>query len=275
MLVPAYAQDLPPLAPTPQITAAQPREPQIQEIKPVFVTQMLTQVLMVTQMITNTVVESREISAPTGNILKSTNARRSTEISWSEYKAARRFLYKKMRASESSFRRTGWWVDASFLTSSAHITGSPYRLELLGSSLSWGGIRKGIMFGFSFQYTAADDGTQQRLPSLYEGSVVLGYRMAPDKGIGFRLMFHTGFGTTFGNEVLAASFSTPLKYVLLMPEVKLDVRIYKAFVLTFGVGYKGMIFLSDSKRFQNNLVNEFGFNTLQGLRYSLGLALSY
>ncbi|MGL5722725.1 MAG: hypothetical protein ACRCY4_10035 [Brevinema sp.] len=292
IFAPLYSQDLPPLVSVPQADSVAPQLdiPQIEEIKPIVVTQMITQTQMVTQAITQsitqtvtntvTVSQPKEIASPIRvetNTNKAPTASRpkTREISTREYKQAKKILYQKMRASESIFRRTGSWVDLSFMSSSTYITGASDRLELLGASLSWGRITKGVMFGLSYQYTASDTSSTLRLPSLHEGAFVLGYRIAPDKGIGVRFMFHAGVGSSFSGIATGVSFATPLKYVILMPEIKLDIRLYKSLVFTFGVGYKGMIFLSDSENFQNALASEFGFNTFRGFRYSLGLAFSY
>ncbi|MGL5721311.1 MAG: hypothetical protein ACRCY4_02795 [Brevinema sp.] len=280
VVFPLYSQELPPLVPVPQADSASQLEaifqeiPAVEEIKPIVVTQTLTQVQTLTQTVTNTVVATNTVSF-SNKMSPPVVSKKSKEISLQEYKYAKKALYKKMRASESLFRRTGSWLDLSFISSTTYITGSQDRLELLGAYLSWGRITKGIMFGLSYQYTASDSSVALSLPSLHEGAIVLGYRIAPDKGIGVRFMFHTGLGSSFRSSAVGASFSTPLTYVFLMPEIKLDIRLYKSLVFTTGVAYKGKIFLSESSKFQNALANELGFNTFRGFRYSLGLAISY
>lgn len=281
---PLLGQDLPPLAPVP----AAPLNP-----APAVNTQALeaprpapaAPVLSVP----NTELEAAAKAVRPSVIVRP--AQKTTpkkEITYSEYKAARKLLYKQMRASESVFRRTGAWVDLSFTSfdfslSSYYSYYDNARYDFFsypGLSLSFGRVLKGFMSGISFQYTFKEsyriDRRNYSLPSVYDIAGVIGYRIAPDNFVGMRLMMHVGYGSSFhGRTAASPSGQLPISYVLLMPELKIDLKVYKYLVFTLGVAYKGAIFVKDSRNYASALQSELGFNGIRGLRFSLGLAVSY
>lgn len=285
---PFFGQDLPPLAPVPSAplpaqTASQPEQN--------------TQVLEAPRAMPSAPVPSvpnTELEKAAKVVRPSIVARpaqKSTpkkEITYSEYKAARKLLYKQMRASESVFRRTGAWFDLSFTSFDFSLVDyySYYDNEHYdffsypGLSLSFGRVLKGFMSGVSFQYTFNESYKIGRrnysMPSVYDIAGVIGYRIAPDNFVGMRLMLHVGYGSSFhGAAAVSPSGQSPISYVLLMPELKIDLKVYKYLVLTLGLAYKGTIFVQDSRNYASALQSELGFNGLRALRISLGLAVSY
>lgn len=194
------------------------------------------------------------------------------EISFQEYKKAKKDLYQKMRASESIFRRTGIWIDFSYMAFVPNLMYYFYGEEF---NISFGRVVKGFMFGFSYQYNMSAY-YPAYLPSLHEGAFVFGYRIAPDKGIGLRLMLHTGFGGSIeGVSSGWAGDMPPLTYLLFMPEIKVDIRLYKSLMFTFGLAYKAVVFVGDSFQYRHTLMSDYQFNSLNSLRFSFGIAISY
>lgn len=215
------------------------------------------------------------------------------EISLKEYRQAKKELYQKMRASEPVYKKSGYWLDLSY--KAGNFTREPLKSRLQNKlillrnpeyfdfsqaiSLSMGKVIKGFMIGGSFHYAFSrswfegrENGIVQKghIPSSYGFAGVLGYRIAPDNGVGMRLMLHSGYG--FSPEKIIDSKGQQYKYhfVTITPEYKMDIKLVSALVWTIGIAYHVNILLSNPP--DTLVTNRSAQN---GLNFSTGLALSY
>lgn len=215
------------------------------------------------------------------------------EISLKEYRQAKKALYRKMRASEPVYKRSGYWLDLSY--EAGNFTREPLESRLQNEliilrnreyfdfsqaiTLSMGKVIKGFMIGGSFHYRFSRSWFENRegytvykghIPSSYSFAGVLGYRIAPDNGVGMRLMLHAGYG--FSPENLTDSKGQQYKYhyVMITPEYKMDIKLVSALVWTIGIAYQFNILLSNPPSALT--ANPSAQN---GLNFSTGLALSY
>lgn len=215
------------------------------------------------------------------------------EISLKEYRQAKKALYRKMRASEPVYKRSGYWLDLSY--EAGNFTREPLESRLQNEliilrnreyfdfsqaiTLSMGKVIKGFMIGGSFHYRFSRSWFEKRegytihkghIPASYGFAGVLGYRVAPDNGVGMRLMLHAGYGFSPENLTDSKGQQYQYHYVMITPEYKMDIKLVSALVWTIGIAYQFNILLSNPPSvLTENPSAQNGFN------FSTGLALSY
>lgn len=215
------------------------------------------------------------------------------EISLKEYRQAKKELYRKMRASEPVYKRSGYWLDLSY--EAGNFTREPLESRLQNKlillrnpeyfdfsqaiTLSMGKVIKGFMIGGSFHYRFSRSWFENRegytihkghIPASYGFAGVLGYRIAPDNGVGMRLMLHSGYGFSPENITDSKDQQYKYHYVTITPEYKMDIKLVSALVWTIGIAYHVNILLSNPP-----VALTTNRSAQNGLNFSTGLALSY